>query len=94
MFVAARQGPRTLQQHTLAEFPASTTLRQIGRSILPDVELLSVEACKDIDGKPGHFHGCMLDKTVGFVVNQANMMYVKCCFAVSSDEAVSMYVKH
>ena len=32
--------------------PRAATLRHLGRSLLPDGELLSVEACKEIDGKP------------------------------------------
>ena len=80
-FLAGRQGGQTLQGHEFVEFPAAATLRHLGRSLLPDGELLSVEACKDIDGKPGRFHGGMLDKTVGCVVATARLMYLKCCFA-------------
>ena len=75
-FLAGRQGGQTLQGHEFVEFPAAATLRHLGRSLLPDGELLSVEACKDIDGKPGRFHGGMLDKTVGFVVTTAGLMYI------------------
>ena len=47
-----RQGGQTLQGHEFVEFPAAATLRHLGRSLLPDGELLFVEACKEIDGKP------------------------------------------
>ena len=47
-----RQGAQTLQGHEFVEFPAAATLRHLGRSLLPDGELLSVEACKEIDGNP------------------------------------------
>ena len=51
-FLVGRQGGQTLQGHEFVEFPAAATLRHLGRSLLPDGELLSVEACKEIDGKP------------------------------------------
>ena len=51
-FLAGRQGGQTLQGHEFVEFPAAATLRHLGRSLLPDGELLSFEACKEIDGKP------------------------------------------
>ena len=86
-FVAARQGPKQKQPHNLMEIPAKNSLRQLGKSILPDAELLSVKACKDIDGKPGYFHGGMLDKTIEFVVTQSRLMYVKCCFATNRETA-------
>ena len=70
-----------MQGHEFVELPAAATLRHLGRSLLPDGDLLSIEACKEIDGKPGRFHGGMLDKTVGNVVATAGLMYLKCCFA-------------
>ena len=52
-WLAARvPGGQTLQGHEFVEFPAAATLRHLGRSLLPDGELLSVEASKEIDGKP------------------------------------------
>ena len=76
-----RQGAQTLQGHEFAEFPAAATLRHLGRSLLPAGELLSVEARKDVDGKPGQFHGAMLDRTIGYAVSQLGLIYIKCCFA-------------
>lgn len=85
VFVAARQGSINFQKHTLAEFVPSTTLRAIGRSILPDGELLHVEAQKDIDGKISEITGDMLDKTVGWIVSTVGLMYIKCCFAIDDE---------
>ena len=53
-FLTCSQGGQTLQGHEFVEFPAAATLRHlpVGRSLLPDGELLFVEACKEIDGKP------------------------------------------
>ena len=75
VFVAARQGPKCLQKYAFGEWPASTTLRQLGHSVLPAGELFHVEAAKEIDSEAASFAGSMLDKTVGFVVTRANLQY-------------------
>ena len=56
-FLAGRQGGRALQGHEFVEFPAAATLRCLGRSLLPDGELLSVEACKSVSRGPWHVCG-------------------------------------
>ena len=75
VFVAARQGPKCLQKYAFGEWPASTTLRHLGHSVLPAGELFHVEAAKEIDSEAASFAGSMLDKTVGYVVTRANLQY-------------------
>ena len=84
VFLAAQQGPRVLQKHSLGEWPPDTTLRELGASILPTVVLLRVEAAATMGGDPADFSGDMLDKSVGFVVLQARLQFLKCCFAVDN----------
>ena len=57
VFVAARQGPKIIQKYAFGEWPASTTLRQLGHSVLPAGELLHVEAAKEIDSEAASFSG-------------------------------------
>jgi hypothetical protein len=80
--VAARRGAEQFQKHTWMELASETTLRAVGRSICPDGELLHVEARKDIDGEVSEFSGGMLDRNLAFVVGQAHLQYLKCCFAM------------
>jgi hypothetical protein len=82
--VAARQGAKVIQKHVWTEYDPRTTLRQVGSRILPDGELLRVEASKDIDGSVSSFAGGMLGQPVSFVVDSARCLFIKCCFATDA----------
>ena len=82
--VAARQGAKVLQRHVWTDYDPRTTLQQVGSRILPDGELLRVEASNDIDGPVSSFAGGMLDRPISFVVNSARCLFIKCCFATDA----------
>ena len=86
VFVVGQQGGKTLQKHVLTECPPSTTLHDLGRSILPEGELVRVEARKELDADYAEFAGGLLDRTVDFVVSTAHLQFVKCFFASDSHQ--------
>jgi hypothetical protein len=69
LFLAGSKGPRTLQKYTVGAWDPSTTLRQLGASVMrPDAALTRAEASSKADVDATIWEDDALDESVEFCV--------------------------